>query len=91
MWSLLILTRNEQTTLSISPFESCMPVMGVLLLFLFYLLNPLLFPLCQRLLSMKTVVQVFQPALQTSVLHPLLEGTVLFSFETDVLFKDTIL
>lgn len=43
------------------------------------------------MLPMKKVVQVFQPALQMSALHPLLEGTVLFSFETDVLFKDTIL
>lgn len=31
-------------TLSISPSESCMPVTGVLPLFLFYLLNPLIFP-----------------------------------------------
>lgn len=89
--SLPALTGNEQATLSISPFESRMPVMGALLLFLFYLLNPLLFPLCQRMLPMKRVVQVFQPALQISALRPLLGGTVLSSFETEVLFKDTIL
>lgn len=64
-----------------------MPVRGVLLLFLFYLLNPLIFPFMPKDVAHEKSCAGISACTADECLHPLLEGTILFSFETDVLFK----